>query len=129
MTSFPRFDFVIGNPPYGVAANMALKFINKAMELSDDVRMVLPASFQRDSVLNKINTNFDLVEDINLPDDTFPRDITTVRQHWVRNEEARDLTVMHKKHPDFQFLPYSPLNQRISAVSFSLACGIAAFSF
>jgi predicted RNA methylase len=85
------FDIVIGNPPYGVAANMAIKFVNKAAEISDDVRMVLPASFQRDSVKNKINTDFALVEDINLPNSTFPRSITTVRQRWVRSDTPREL--------------------------------------
>lgn len=101
-----KFDFVIGNPPYGVAANMAIKFVNKSCELSDDVRMVLPASFQRDSVLNKINLDFKLAYDIKLPNDTFPRDITTVRQRWVRAEEPREKVVMHRTHPDFEFIKY-----------------------
>jgi hypothetical protein len=102
-----KFDFVIGNPPYGVAANMAIKFINRAMDVSDDVRMVLPASFQRDSVLNRVSMDFDLVDDIRLPDETFPRDITTVRQRWVRTDTPRDKIVMYRSHPDFKFLKYA----------------------
>jgi hypothetical protein len=101
-----KFDFVIGNPPYGVAANMAVKFVNKSCELSDDVRMVLPASFQRDSVLNRINADFELAYDIKLPNDTFPRDITTVRQRWVKAATPRDKIVIYKTHPDFEFLKY-----------------------
>jgi hypothetical protein len=101
-----RFDFVIGNPPYGVAANMAVKFVNKSCELSDDVRMVLPASFQRDSIINRINTDFELIQDIRLPDDTFPRSITTVRQRWVKSDTPRDKIQMYRTHPDFEFIKY-----------------------
>ena len=101
-----KFDIIIGNPPYGVAANMAIKFVNKSCELSDDVRMVLPASFQRDSVTNKINLGFELAQDIRLPDDTFPRSITTVRQQWVKTDTPREKVVMHRTHPDFEFIKY-----------------------
>ena len=101
------FDVIIGNPPYGVAANMAVKFLNKSTELSDDVRMVLPASFQRDSVLNRINSDFVLAYDIKLPNDTFPRDITTVRQRWVRSETPREKITIHKTHPEFKFIKYA----------------------
>lgn len=101
-----KFDVVIGNPPYGVAASLAVKFLNKSTEISDDVRMVLPASFQRDSVLNRINLNFQLVQDINLPNDTFPRDITTVRQRWIRSDVPREKIPIYKDHPDFQFIKY-----------------------
>jgi hypothetical protein len=102
-----RIDYVIGNPPYGVAANMAVKFLNKSTELSDHVMMVLPASFQRDSVLNKINLDFRLESDIKLPNDTFPRDITTVRQYWTKSETKREKITIHRTHPDFEFIKYA----------------------
>ena len=101
-----RFDIIIGNPPYGVAANMAVKFVNKSCELSDDVRMVLPASFQRDSVLNRIDNSFELETDRRLPDNTFPRDITTVYQRWVKSDIPRDKITIYKTHPDFEFIKY-----------------------
>lgn len=101
-----KFDMVIGNPPYGTGANLAIKFLNKSCELSDDVRMVLPASFQRESVQNKIHVGSQLIHDERLPDETFPRDITTVYQRWVKGETARDPHLMFRSHPDFQFLKY-----------------------
>ena len=100
------FDIVIGNPPYGVAANMAIKFVNKAAEYCDDVRMVLPASFQRDSVKNRVNLDFVLDIDQKLPDNTFPRSITTVYQRWVRSDTPREKVELHRTHPDFVFLKY-----------------------
>ena len=110
-----KFDIIIGNPPYGTAANMAIKFVNKSCELSDDVRMVLPASFQRDSVINKINLGFELIQDIRLPDETFPRSITTVRQRWVKSDSPREKITMYRTHPDFEFLKY---NRREEATLF-----------
>ena len=106
-----RFDIIIGNPPYGVAANMAVKFLNKSCELSDDVRMVLPASFQRDSVMNRIDLEAELIQDIRLPDETFPRDITTVRQRWVKTGTPREKITIYKTHPDFQFIKYKDKDQ------------------
>jgi hypothetical protein len=102
-----QFDVIIGNPPYGVAANLAIKFVNISAQHTDDIRMVLPASFQRDSVKNRISMNLELVQDIRLPDSTFPRSITTVRQRWIRAETPRTPVVMHRDHPDFKFLKYS----------------------
>ena len=103
-----RFDYIIGNPPYGVGANMAIKFLNKSCELSDDVRMVLPASFRRDSVLNKVNRAFVLEEEWILPNEIFPRDITTVMQRWVRSSAyARDPVRIFREHPDFEFIKYA----------------------
>lgn len=110
-----KFDIIMGNPPYGVAANMAIKFLNKASEHSDDVRMVLPASFQRDSVQNRIDSGMHLVQDVRLPDDTFPRSITTVMQKWVRRDTQRELHTIHRTHPDFEFIKY---NRREEATLF-----------
>lgn len=99
-----KFDVIIGNPPYGTGANMAIKFLNKASEHSDDVRYVLPLSFQRDSVLNKIRTTHHLVHDEVLPDDTFPRSIRAVYQRWTKADEPRALIPVYRTHPDFTFL-------------------------
>ena len=101
-----KFDIILGNPPYGIAANMAVKFLNKACELSDDVRMILPASFVKDSIINRVHPGFRLAEEVRLPDDTFPRSITTVKQRWVRGESRRDVNKIYRSHPDFEFLRY-----------------------
>jgi len=115
-----RFDFIIGNPPYGTGANLAVKFLNKATEMSDDIRMVLPASFQRDSIRNQVNERFHLVEETKLPDDTFPRDITTVVQRWTRGEMPRSKVEINRTHPDFLFINY---DRREDATLFIGGCG------
>jgi len=98
---------IIGNPPYGTGANMAIKFVNKSGDLADEVRMVLPLSFRRVAVQNKIRLDFHCVEDIKLPDDTFPRSIRAVRQRWVKGDTIREKVETRTTHPDFEFLKYN----------------------
>ncbi len=101
-----RFTLAIGNPPYGVGGNLAIKFLNKTSELTDDIRFVLPTSVRKASSLNKISPNLHCVVDEDLDSSTFPGGISAVKQHWVVNNERREKIHMHKKHPDFEFLPY-----------------------
>lgn len=101
-----RFTLAIGNPPYGVGANLAIKFLNKTSELTDDIRFVLPTSVRKPSSLNKISPNLHCVVDEDLDASTFPGGISAVKQHWVVKEEKREKIFMHKSHPDFEFLSY-----------------------
>ena len=52
-----RFSLAIGNPPYGVGGNLAIRFLNKTAEITDDIRFVLPTSVRKPSSLNKIKKN------------------------------------------------------------------------
>ena len=101
-----RFDIIIGNPPYGVGANLAIKVLNKSAEHTDDIRMVLPLSFRKDSVINKVCPELQLSQDEKLPDDTFPRSIRAVKQRWVRDGSLRPKIDLPTKHEDFQFLKW-----------------------
>ena len=101
-----RFTCIIGNPPYGTGANLAIKFVNKAAEHTDDLRYVLPLSFQRDSVINKIDQSLHIVHDEVLPDDTFPRSIRAVYQRFKPSVSPRGLIPVFRTHPDFTFIPY-----------------------
>ena len=49
-----KFTLAIGNPPYGVGGNLAIKFLNKTSEITDDIRFVLPTSIRKPSCQNKI---------------------------------------------------------------------------
>ena len=99
-----RFDVVIGNPPYGSGGNLAIRFLNKSLDLSDTVTMVLPLSVRKVSSLNKIRLDAICVEDIRLPDETFPGGIKTVRQTWVRTDSPRLKIKTLTTHPDFEFV-------------------------
>ena len=75
-----KFDIVIGNPPYGSGGNMAIKFVNKCAELTDDIRMVLPRSVKKVSVQNKVRLDLVIDDERELPLDTFPNGIKAVYQ-------------------------------------------------
>ena len=101
-----RFTMAIGNPPYGTGAHLAIKFMNRASELTDDIRFVLPTSVRKPSSLNKISPNLHCVGDEDLNPATFPGGISAVKQRWVVRKEKREKIFMHKTHPDFEFLSY-----------------------
>ena len=101
-----KFDVVIGNPPYGSGGNLAIKFVNKCAELSDDVRMVLPLSFTKISVQNKVSLNIEIAEERELPLDTFPNGIRAVYQRWVPAKTPREKVILPRTHDDFEFLKY-----------------------
>lgn len=52
---------VIGNPPFGFKASLAVKFFNKAASFADYIAFILPASFMKDSVKNQLDLGFKLV--------------------------------------------------------------------
>lgn len=101
-----RFTIGIGNPPYGVGGNLAIKFLNKTAELTDDIRFVLPTSVRKPSSLNKIRLDLDVVEDYDLDPKTFPGGISAVYQRWVKTDTPREKVKLLNTHPDFEFLPY-----------------------
>jgi hypothetical protein len=106
-----RFSLAIGNPPYGVGGNLAIKFLNKTAEITDDIRFVLPTSVRKPSSLNKIKGHLHCVVDEDLDASTFPGGISAVKQYWeVRNTSRFAIGVgeipMMREHPDFEFLPY-----------------------
>ena len=59
-------DLVIGNPPFGRVSSLAIKFFNHAATFADTIAFIIPRTFRRVSVQNKLNLHFHLVEDIEL---------------------------------------------------------------
>jgi len=106
-----RFSLAIGNPPYGVGGNLAIRFLNKTSEITDDIRFVLPTSVRKPSSLNKIKAHLHCTIDEDLDPSTFPNGISAVKQYWeVKNTSRFQVGVgeipMMREHPDFEFLPY-----------------------
>lgn len=104
MTSKPKFDVIIGNPPYGNGGSLAIKFLNLCLKMSGDVRLILPRSIRKDSLLNRINLDFVCVYDETLPYDTFvPATSNTkaVLQHWTSG--SRQKIKMERSHTDFEW--------------------------
>ena len=67
-----KFTLAIGNPPYGVGGNLAIKILNKTSEITDDIRFVLPTSMRKPSCQNKIKPYLHCEVDDDLDSATFP---------------------------------------------------------
>ena len=71
-SAFGTYDFVIGNPPYGKASNLARRFLLNALEHSDVVAMVLPKALRRHTAWDRyFPDDCKVVCEEDLPSQTF----------------------------------------------------------
>jgi predicted RNA methylase len=85
---------VIGNPPFGRQSSLAIKFIKKSCEFADSVSFILPKSFKKDSLKNKIPSKFHLISEYDLPSYSFlvngeEYDVPCVFQIWKKMSHNR----------------------------------------
>lgn len=99
-----KFDVIVGNPPYGKNANLAVEFLNKGVQLSTQVYYVLPRTFRKVSVLNRVDQKLHLVWDHTVPDHMFPPPILTCAQFWQVASTDRPKIKIKTTHPDFDFV-------------------------
>ena len=111
-----KFNAIVGNPPYGKNASLAVKFVNKSAELSDSIHFVLPRTFRKPSILNRVSRHLHLVEDDLVGDEMFGGTILTCAQKWVRREELRELIPTATTHPDFKFVTVGEANLFVGGV-------------
>ncbi|AWX42766.1 DNA methylase [Metamycoplasma cloacale] len=105
-------NIVIGNPPFGNRATLAVDFINHSAEFSDVICFVLPIQFKRWNVQKQINPELKLIySSDNLPYNSFllnnkPYNVNSFLQIWVRDRDNKfdDLRIKEapqNKHSDF----------------------------
>jgi predicted RNA methylase len=61
----------VTNPPFGKQGALALKFIKRCAEFCDTIAFILPLSYMKDSLKNKIPPYFHLILEQKLPEDSF----------------------------------------------------------
>ena len=91
-----RKVLTIGNPPFGVQNNLAIRFFNKAAQYSDTIAFILPKSFMKESIQNKLDLNFHLDKYIELPYKSFflngeDYGVNCVFQIWKRKDIKRTI--------------------------------------
>ena len=84
----------IGNPPFGKCSSLAVKFFNKAAEFSNVIAFIVPKTFQKQSLQNKLNLNFILKLNIDLVNNSFifnnkSFEIPCCFQIWERSINSR----------------------------------------
>lgn len=103
---------VIGNPPFGRVSSLAIKFFHHAAKWADVIAFIVPRTFRRVSVQNKLDLHFHLVYDEEIP--TTPCSFTPQMmakccfQIWERHPETRSLITLDVSHSDWKFLSFGP---------------------
>jgi len=85
----------IGNPPFGKNASLAVKFFNQAAKFSEVIAFIIPRTFRKASIINRLDKNFHLVYDETVPDGSFifngeDYNVWCCAQIWVRKEVQRN---------------------------------------
>jgi hypothetical protein len=93
---------IIGNPPFGRQSSLAIKFIKKSCEFCHSFSFILPKSFKKDSLKNKIPLCFHMICEIDLPDKSFlvdgsEHDVPCVFQIWEK--KGFDRLAIEKLNP------------------------------
>lgn len=100
---------VVGNPPFGRVSSLAIKFFQKSAEFADVIAFIIPRTFRRVSVQNRLNLNFHLVYDEELPTKPCcfePKMLAKCCfQIWEKRQEKREVVVLNSAHEDWEFLP------------------------
>lgn len=103
---------VIGNPPFGKNAAMAIEFVNHAFLFADTVCFIVPRTFNKASVQERlVNRAFHLVYCENVQKNAFsfngkPYDVPCSFHIWKKMEDVppRPEYRALSTHPDFQFV-------------------------
>lgn len=97
-TQLSPFSIVVGNPPFGFASSLAIKFFNHAAKNNAKViAFIVPKTFKKISTHEKLNTYYHLKYSMDLPKNSFlvdgnEYDVPCVFQIWVRfNYERKKL--------------------------------------
>jgi len=85
---------VIGNPPFGRGANQAVRFFNHAAAYADEIAFIVPRTFRKLSVQNRLHGHFHLSNDDEVERDAFLwrgnfHNVPCAWQIWTWKEHKR----------------------------------------
>ena len=113
-----------GNPPFGKNSSLAVKIFNHFAIMSKTIAFILPRTFRKPAIINRLHKNFHLVIEIILPKNSFhiidydlPKcvknynkkykklyDVPCVWQVWEKTDKEREKIIVKKEHKDFEFV-------------------------
>jgi hypothetical protein len=107
---------VLGNPPFGRVSSLAIKFFNHASKWATVIAFIIPRTFRRISVQNKLNPYFYLEHDEDIPMEpcSFEPAMSAkcCFQIWRKRETLRSLVELPATHDDWDFLPHGPKDEK-----------------
>ena len=107
---------VFGNPPFGKNCSLVVRFFNRASLYADTIAFIMPRTFRRESIQNRLNLNFRLVLDEEIPVKPCsfipPMMVKCCFQIWEKIEHKREIIKLVTSHDDWDFLPMSPNDEK-----------------
>ena len=107
---------VMGNPPFGKISSLAIKFFNHAAKWANVIAFIIPRTFRKISVQNKLDTQFHLIYDEEIPCKPCcfspPMMVKCCFQIWEKKEEKRNLKILKTKHIDWEFIHFGPIDDK-----------------
>lgn len=101
---------VVGNPPFGKVSSIAIKFFNHASKIANTIAFILPRTFRRISIQNKLNRNFHLLYDKEIPVNpcSFEPNMSVkcCFQVWQKKDIKREIVKLVTSHNDWVFLKF-----------------------
>ena len=112
---------VIGNPPFGQQNTLAINFFNEAARFANVIAFILPLSFKKRSVQNKLDINFHLIKEKNLNPNSFllnneKYSVPCVFQVWKRKDIKREVYKTKTTTSLFDFVDKDNADFRIQRV-------------
>lgn len=131
-TYFPPKDMknilTIGNPPFGKVGSLAIKFFNHAAQFSNIIAFIVPRSFRKTAIQNRLDDNFHLIYD-----DTIPikpccfnpeMNAKCCFQIWEKKNIKRNITKTDLFHEDWDFISYKEIEKADFAIrAYGGRCG------
>ena len=125
----------ISNPPFGRNNSLSIPFFNKAAQHSQYIAFVVPRSWRKWSVLNRLNRSFHLIHDEDLSIDYVDElgemvwqkaRLNTCFQIWERREELRPVI---KVKDQGLLSKVKPEDADVALTVFGYGCGKVRTSF
>lgn len=96
----------VGNPPFGFAGNLALRFFNKAAPHASHIAFILPRTFKKPGAQAKLNPFFHLLHQSDLPPRAFivgdrAHTVPSIFQIWQRRLFRRRPSPPPRHHLEF----------------------------
>jgi hypothetical protein len=120
----------VTNPPFGRNNSLSIPFFNRAARYADVIAFIVPRSWRKWSVLNRLDDSFELIDDWNLDIDYVNElgdyahgvgNLRTCVQVWKRLEANTRLTVSVANHGFIR--KSSPKDADVAFTLFGHTCG------
>lgn len=121
---FKSFNSILvcGNPPFGQQNSLAIGFFNESAKFCDTIAFILPLTFKKDSVQNRLNLSFHLEKETILTNNSFHLNdseiinVPCVFQVWVKKNEKRKITHLKTTTSLFSFVSKEEADFRVQRV-------------